>query len=369
VSVLGASSGNYVNEPTVSVTICDANNANCQTIGNILVDSEDYGLRIFSRALSSSLAAALSPEQINSAPLYECIQYGDGSGVWGPVELAYVTLGGEQTTAAIPIQVTGPASFNSSSSTVCPAAPLLASPSDASYNGSIGIGFFAQDCGEACVGAGNANNGQYFTCSGSTCASVAVSTLSQEVQNPVSALQQDYNNGVLLRFPSVPSGGSPSVNGYLILGIDTQSNNSLSGVTAYGVDNNPADFNYGNFTTTYNGASLSSFLDTGSNGLFFPSSQIATVTVDGYEWFNPSSVLTETATNTGYPSGPAGEVQFQVGNFNSLMASPNNVFSDLAAPGPDGQFDWGFPFFLGRNIYIGIEGIPSSLGTGPYWAY
>jgi hypothetical protein len=353
----------YANEATVSVTICDESNGNCQTIDNILLDSGDYGLRIFRQVLNPSLAAALSPVQVNNTqPVYECTQYGDGSAVWGPVELSSVILSGEQP-VLVPIQVAGPASFNSSQ--VCPAAPLLSSPSDALYNGSLGIGFFAQDCGDMC--ASSAQNGQYFTCSGNTCTSIAVQT-SIQVQNPVAALQTD-NNGVLLRFPSVPAGGLPSVIGYLILGIGTQSNNTPSGVSTYGADNNAGDINYETFTTNFEGASYSGFLDIGSNGLFFPSNQIPTITVDGAEWFNPPSLLTLSAMNVGYPSGPAGEVEFQVNNFNTLMFSSNNVFSDLAGPGPDRWFDWGLPFFLGRNIYIGIEGTTSSLGTGPYWAY
>jgi hypothetical protein len=361
VSVGGSS--RYANEATVSVTICDTNNDNCQTIGNILLDSGDYGLRVFQQALNPLLAAHLSPVQVNNTqPLYECTQYGDGSAVWGPVELASVTLGGEQP-VLVPIQVIGPGSFNSSQ--VCPATPLLSSPSDALYNGSIGIGFFAQDCGEVC--ASSAQNGQYFTCSGNTCTSIAVQTSSQ-VQNLVAALQTD-NNGVLLRFPSVPAQGSPSLSGYLILGIGTQSNNSPAGVTAYAADNNPDDINYATLTTNFDAASYSGFLDTGSTGLFFPSNQIPTITLDGAEWFNPPSLLTLSAMNVGYPGGPVGEVEFQVNNFNTLISSPNNVFSDLAGPLPDSQFDWGLPFFLGRNVYIGIEGTTSSLGTGPYWAY
>jgi hypothetical protein len=359
------SSSQYVNEPTVSVTICDENNAHCQTIGNVLLDSGDYGLRIFVQALDPSLAAALSLSPVlinNTQPLYECIQYGDGSGVWGPVEVASVTLGGEQP-VQVPIQVIGPASFNSSQ--VCSAYPLLSSPSDALYNGTMGIGFFAQDCGDVC--ASNAQNEQYFTCSGNMCTPTAVQTSSQ-VQNPVAALQTD-NNGLLLRFPSVPAGGSASVSGYLILGIGTQSNNTPSGVTAYAADNNAGDIGYGNLTTSFEGASNNGFLDTGSTALFFPSNQIKTITVNGAEWFNPPSLLTLSATNVGYPGGPAGEVDFQVNNFRTLASSPNNVFSDLAGPGPDGWFDWGFPFFLGRNVYIGIEETTSGLGTGPYWAY
>jgi hypothetical protein len=358
---VGGPSAQYINEPTVSVTICDASGANCQTIGNILLDSGDYGLRVYEQVLSSTLAAALRPVQVNGLPLYECIEYGDGSSIWGPVESATVTLGGERP-VSIPIHVIGPASFNSS--TVCRGTPLLATPADAGFNGALGIGFFPQDCGSACASA--AQNGVYFTCSGSICTGTAV-PVAEQSQNAVSALPTD-NNGVLLRFPSVPAAGAQVATGYLIFGIGTQSNNSPSGFTAYPADNNPADLSYGRFTTTYNGTSYTSFLDTGSNGLFFPSSQIPTA--DNGTWYNPPSLLTQQATTVGYPSGPSGQVTFEVGNFDSLSASSNTVFSDLAGPGPGGSmFDWGLPFFLGRNVFIGFEGASSVLGTGPFWAY
>jgi hypothetical protein len=58
---------------------------------------------------------------------------------------------------------------------------------------------------------------------------------------------------------------------------------------------------------------------------------------------------------------------FQIGNASSLFSSPNNVFIELG--GTDTSFDWGLPFFLGRNVYVGIEERTSGLGTGPYWAY
>jgi hypothetical protein len=161
--------------------------------------------------------------------------------------------------------------------------------------------------------------------------------------------------------PGVPSGGSPSATGYVVLGIGTRSNNSPpSWVTAYGA--NPHS---GNFTTVFNGVPYNnSFIDSGSNGLFFPDNQIQTCS----GWFCPPSVLSLSATTTGAAGSPSGVVQFQIGNFNTLSASSNNVFSSLGAPQP-GSFDWGIPFFLGRNVYVGLEGTPSSLGTGPYWAY
>jgi len=43
-------------------------------------------------------------------------------------------------------------------------------------------------------------------------------------------------NGVIVKLPSVPLGGALAIDGNLVLGIDTQSNNSSSGATAYAVN-------------------------------------------------------------------------------------------------------------------------------------
>lgn len=346
------SNNSYINKPCVSVTICTPAISTCQTIHDILLDTGDSGLRIFKQVLGVSLTQVMS----GGNPVAECIQYADGSSVWGPVKTAGVVLGNEPA-VQVPIQV-----IDSTFGTA-PAACSVAyqSPAEAGYNGSLGVSFFAQDCGTTCSTA--AGNGIYFTCSGATCNGAAVALASQ-VQNPVALLPVD-NNGVMVQLPSVPSSGSPSVNGYLVLGIGTRSNNVPSGVTAY------AATAVGNFTTTFNGSDYTGFIDTGSNGLFFPTPSAATLPDCAFPdsaWYCPAATRDLSATNRGASGAPIGVVPFQIANFDTLLASPvNNVFSDIGGDNVD--FDWGLPFHLGRNVFIGIEGKGSSLGSGPYWAY
>ena len=340
----------YPNEPCVSVTICAPGTTTCQTINDILLDTGDQGLRIFKQALNVSLEQVT----VGSGSLAECIQYADGSSDWGPVQMASVILGNEPA-VQVPIQVID-STFGTVPS-VC--GTPVQSPSAAGYNGTLGVGLFAQDCGSGCTNG--ANNGIYYSCSGSNCTGTAVALASQ-VQNPVGLLPQD-NSGVIIQLPSVPGGGSPSVNGSLVLGIGTQSNNGPSGVTAYSANQ------LGEFTTTFNGTAYSSFIDSGSNGLFFPSpgSSLPDCPAPNSGWYCPSSTASLSATNKGASGSPSGAVSFQIGNFDSLINSSNNVFADIG--GSNGEFDWGLPFFFGRNVYVGLEGKGTSLGTGPYWAY
>jgi hypothetical protein len=345
----------FPNEPCVSVTICAPGTTNCQTINDILLDTGDSGLRIFKQALSVPLVQVTTS---GSGSLAECVRFADGWADWGPVQLADVILGGEPA-VRVPIQVID-STFGDPS--VC-GTQLEASPSDAGFNGILGVGLSAQDCGPGC--ANLANNTYYYTCTGASCAGTKAA-LTDQVQNPVALLPQD-NNGVIVKLPSVPSGGSPSVNGSLVLGIGTQSNNVPSGVTAF-----PANHN-GYFTTTFNGTSYpKSFVDSGSNGLFFapPASSPIPNCPTLSDWFCPSSTLPLRATNTGAPGSPSGEVSFQISNLERLRLNPsNNVFPDIGGSFPSGLFVWGLPFFFGRNVYVGFEGKTSSLGTGPYWAY
>ena len=203
----------------------------------------------------------------------------------------------------------------------------------------------------------------YYTCSGSQCGGTAVA-LSSQVQNPVALLPED-NNGVIVQLPSVPSGGVTSVNGSLVLGIGTQSNNTPSAVQTYPTDE------YGEFITILDGIPYSSFIDTGSNGLFFPSPSVSLLpTCSAYnsDWFCPATTISLSAINMEAYGSLSSAVPFLIGNFISLMSSPDNVFAEIGG-NSTGEFDWGLPFHFGRNIFVGFEESSSSLGNGPYWAY
>jgi hypothetical protein len=118
---------------------------------------------------------------------------------------------------------------------------------------------------------------------------------------------------------------------------------------------------------TYNG----SFIDSGSNGLYFP--QVSSVpTCDSSStvaagWFCPSDFVSLSAVQVGQ-NGVAAGVNFFVGNADGLFNTSAVVFNDVGAP-YSGGFDWGLPFFLGRTVYVGLEGTTSPMASGTYWAY
>ena len=360
----------YENEPCASVTICSPSDpTNCQTIDNILVDTGSYGLRIF----SSLVTVPLTPITSNGTNLAECVTYGDNSSQWGQIQYAYVQLGSEPK-VAVPIMT-----INSNYATppaACSAAESYPStdPASSGFNGILGVGLFSQDCGALC--SQNANVGAYYTCSGSDCSCGATVSLAAQVTNPVSALPID-NNGVILKFGSVPASGAVSLNGSMYLGIDTQANNSSTGVTKYTADIN------GEFTTQFSAASASyipSFIDSGSNSYIMPSPAASYGLTDcsvghGSNWagaFCAATPVSFTAITRSADLSASTSINFTIGDYYGFSNNGNGykVFGEVAvSSGTNKLFDWGLPFFFGRNVYVGIEGKTSMLGAGPYWAY
>ncbi|HEV2378325.1 MAG TPA: DUF3443 family protein [Terriglobia bacterium] len=182
--------------------------------------------------------------------------------------------------------------------------------------------------------------------------------------NPVGLFPQD-SNGVLVSLPSVPVGGALTLSGSLIFGIGTQSNNALGSARVYTTDD------LGNFSVVFSGQSYSgSFIDSGSNGLFFlssPSTGLPVCANPNSGFYCPAGTAGLTVTTTGLNSASA-QIALSIANADSLFASINNAFNDVGGPNP-GAFDLGLPFFLGRNVFVAIQGQSTPGGAGPFWAY
>ena len=171
-----------------------------------------------------------------------------------------------------------------------------------------------------------------------------------------------------LVMPAVAPGGATTLTGALIFGIDTQTNNNIGSATVYA-----ADGITGNFTTTYKGRVLrSSFLDSGSNGFFFPDTAIPRCSVSsGFSGFYcPATTLPLSAVNTSANGVASGTVNFSIENPLAL----DSTIRAASVGGSIGRsssiiFDWGMPFFFGRTVFVAIDGQSTLHGPGPYWAY
>ena len=227
--------------------------------------------------------------------------------------------------------------------------------------GILGVGLFQHDCGPPC--ASRVIAGTYYECSASGC-SGSVMPLADQVANPVAAFAAN-NNGVVLAMPAVGPGGATTLSGALIFGIDTQGNNQVGSATVYAANAS------GNFTTSYKGTVLnSSFLDSGSNGLFFTDLSIPRC-IFSSGFYCPAATLSLTAVNTSADGAVSGTVNFSVENLEALDPSVKAaaVGGSLGRFTGSRAFDWGMPFFFGRSVFVAIDGAGTLHGTGPYWAY
>jgi hypothetical protein len=317
--------------------------------------------------------------------------------LWGANAYAVVGLG-RQSTSRIPVQLIEDdlaAAIQAPANCIAAADnQILTSAGTLGSNGILGIGSTNLDCGDICLNASyvaNATFVQYYGCppgasSAATCNTTAKVAADQQMPNPISALlNSNYRNGVVLVMPAVTGLGAVSASGELILGVDTVaggaglSNNMVPPGTAkvqLGVDstNLPA---YLNITTQLSLATggltfNSSYLDTGTNGLFFaiPSATLPLCT--GSTWYCPkattsfNAVLSNGGSTTLNPVG----VTLEVGNAEALFSTSNTAFVSASGTAPAGStaFAWGMPFFYGRRVYMSIWDITGAV-VAPWYAW
>jgi hypothetical protein len=358
---------NTVNTLYTTVTVCvPGSTTDCQVIDHIQVDTQSVGLRIMASVLNLALPGQLAT---GGNSLAECTVFADGFS-WGPIALADVQISGESA-GSVPIQILGDSAFT-------------AVPSDCSgqgteedtvmafgANGILGIGFFAQDCGSACASV--AEPSSYYSCTMTLCQPTTV-PLNDQVLNLVPLFAAD-NNGTIIQLPSVPSQGALTLTGSLIFGIDTQSNNASGSETVLTVAGSAGSGAIlpGNLTMVYGSQSLNqSFIDSGSNGIYFDDANIAKCPESDLAGFYcPASILNTSVTLEGINAVSAG-VDFSVDSAETL--GTNNptfvVLPTLAGTNPlTDSFDFGLAFYYGRRVATAMESQTTSVGTGPYVAF
>jgi hypothetical protein len=129
------------------------------------------------------------------------------------------------------------------------------------------------------------------------------------------------------------------------------------------------------FLTTYNGASFpNSFLDSGSSYLFFNDSSIsqcATTLISSNVYCPTPSALQLSAmlsVQTGAGAQHRNPITFEFANPTSALRTGTTIALDnIGPPQHFGGFDWGFPFFFNRAVFINYSQI--QFGAAKSWEY
>jgi hypothetical protein len=357
-------SNESINTLFTSVMVCmPGSTTSCQTIDHIQVDTGSYGLRILAPVLTLTLPIETLA---NGNSLAECTQFVDGFS-WGPVVTADIQIAGE-TAHSLPVQVIGDSRLNNIPAN-CSSTGGTEEDTVSTFgaNGILGIGPFELDCGDC----DTATHGLYYACA-TTCTDTTVPA-NQQIPNPVTHFAAD-NNGAIVVMPGVAAGGASDVMGSLIFGIDTQTDNVSGTETVLTVNDNAE------LLMTFNGNTLAnSFIDSGSNGIYFNDSSIVTCTAPPSDpssqivnFYCPASTLNLEVSIQGMNGVMANNLTFGVGNTVTMLNNDFDAYPQLGGtipPGNSGTFDYGLPFFYGKRVAVAVQGAKTTAGTGPYIAF
>jgi Protein of unknown function (DUF3443) len=366
------SASGAINHAYVTVKVCAAGSQTCANIDHVLLDTGSVGLRLVRSVLTAGAVTLSAQMDAQGRTIEECLSFVGGQ-TWGPVALADVTLAGE-VAAKLPVQIMDDTGAGAPPPATCGAnGTLINAVSGFDANGVLGVGVFAQDCGSACVSPATPLP-MYYGCTAATpgVCTAENAALAVQVANPVAMFAAD-NNGIIVNLPNLQNAnGDAMVQGELIFGIATQTDNALpaTGLTVLGTDAS------GDFTATYNGGTtpLPALIDSGTDAYAFndptiPVCPAATSGVfSGYycPTVAPQSVF---AVNTGAGTNPVtNRVDFAIADPRTFVVTAA-AFTGLAGGAGSTRFTWGMPFFYGRKIYVGIEQRVAGTYTGPYFAY
>ncbi len=358
-----------VNHAYVTLKVCiPGSQTECASIDHVLLDTGSVGLRLVRSVLAAHAVTLAAETDAQGRAIEQCVSFGGGQ-TWGPVALADVTMAGESA-AKLPVQVlddrAGP---SPAPPATCGAnGTLINGVSGFNANGVLGVGVFAQDCGQACVGAATPL-ALYYGCTAAGVCTAENVALADQVTNPVTMFAAD-NNGIIVNLPNLNNAnGDASVQGQLIFGLATQTNNALAatGLTVLGTDAN------GDFTATYftSATVLPALIDSGTDSYAFNDPALAVCSSGSFlGYYCPvGAPLSRSAVNTGVGANNASStVNFAIADPTTFVANAT-AFTGLAGGPGSTNFIWGMPFFYGRQVYVGIEARVAGIYTGPYYAY
>ena len=358
-----------INHAYVTVRVCvPGSQTQCADIDHVLLDTGSWGLRLVRSVLTAHGVTLSAETDAQGQAIEECVTFGGGQ-TWGPVAPADVSLAGESA-AKLPVQVMDDTSAGAPPPATCGAnGTLINGVSGFNANGVLGVGVFVQDCGAGCVNAASPAPIYYGCTTAGVCTAENVA-LANQVTNPVAMFAAD-NNGLIVNLPNLQNAnGDLSVQGEVVFGIGTQTDNALptaSTLTVLGTDAN------GDFTATYNGATTSqpALIDSGADMYSFNDPTIAVCASGPFVGYYCPAVAPQSvfAVNTGVGVNNAtNTVNFAIADPNSFVANAT-AFVNLGGGGGATHFTWGMPFFYGRKIYVGIDQRVAGTYTGPYYAY
>jgi Protein of unknown function (DUF3443) len=363
----GPGGAGAINHAYVTVRVCAPGSQTCADIDHVLLDTGSWGLRLVRSVLTAHGVTLSAETDAQGRAIEECVTFGGGQ-TWGPVAPADVSLAGESA-AKLPVQVMDDTSTGAPPPATCGAnGTLVNGVSGFNANGILGVGVFVQDCGAGCANAASPQPVYYGCTTAGVCTAENVA-LANQVTNPVAMFAAD-NNGLIVNLPNLQNAnGDSSVQGELIFGIGTQTDNALppSALTVLGTDAN------GDFTATYNGAATvqPALIDSGADAYSFNDPTIAVCASGTFVGYYCPAVAPQSvfAVNTGVGVNNASNtVNFAIADPNTFVANAA-AFIDLGGGGGATRFTWGMPFFYGRTIYVGIDQRAAGSYTGPYYAY
>ena len=339
------------NRLVVSVTVCTPGTDLCATIDDVMVDTGSTGLRLEASAIPAGLRLPAFRDP-DGKPLAECLRFVHDD-AWGPLAVADLRLGG-LVAAGVPLQVV--ADESASRPVTCPP-----SAGAATSNGTLGIGPFLTDCPGSCD-QDPARPGVFRQEAGSWVSVGGRVEPGLRLPNPVS-LFPAHDNGVVFELPATPGGGVAEVAGTLTLGVGSSPDTRLGSAEILRLG--PT----GRFTTVYGGLAYpDSYIDSGTETNILADDTLPRC--PGASWaycVSPERRLEAVLVGQ---DGARIATAFTVGDYATLRNRRFGALDSLAvAADPASKaFVWGAPFFLGRQVFVLLEGrgVPGLAGLkGP----